>query len=131
MSLETILAQAKQIKAQLAEALKPELAEQARAVFADERIRAIRWTQYTPYFNDGDPCIFRVNQDSCLDIGTGEFQDSYSCALGEKESAPVRAFERFIAQDELSEVFKDAFGDHVEVTIKRDGTVETEEYEHD
>lgn len=25
-------------------------------------VRAIRWTQYTPYFNDGDECIFGVNQ---------------------------------------------------------------------
>src|ERR1700674_1049946 len=23
-------------------------------------IENISWTQYTPYFNDGDPCVFRV-----------------------------------------------------------------------
>ena len=26
----------------------------------NEEIRAIQWTQYTPYFNDGDPCVFSV-----------------------------------------------------------------------
>ena len=24
-------------------------------------IKAVVWTQYTPYFNDGDECVFRVN----------------------------------------------------------------------
>lgn len=24
-------------------------------------IKAVIWTQYAPYFNDGDPCTFRVN----------------------------------------------------------------------
>ena len=24
-------------------------------------ITAVRWTQYTPYFNDGDECVFSVN----------------------------------------------------------------------
>lgn len=24
-------------------------------------IKAITWTQYTPYFNDGDPCVFHPN----------------------------------------------------------------------
>jgi hypothetical protein len=24
-------------------------------------VKAIGWTQYTPYFNDGEPCIFRVS----------------------------------------------------------------------
>lgn len=31
-----------------------------RAILADELIVEFGWTQYTPYFNDGDPCIFRV-----------------------------------------------------------------------
>lgn len=26
------------------------------------KIEKIYWTQYTPYFNDGDPCIFGVNE---------------------------------------------------------------------
>jgi hypothetical protein len=25
-------------------------------------VTGIRWTQYTPYYNDGDPCIFGVNE---------------------------------------------------------------------
>lgn len=31
-----------------------------RALLDDELIVEFGWTQYTPYFNDGDPCVFRV-----------------------------------------------------------------------
>jgi hypothetical protein len=31
-----------------------------RAVLADDGIVEFGWTQYTPYFNDGDPCVFSV-----------------------------------------------------------------------
>ena len=24
-------------------------------------VKALRWTQYTPQFNDGEPCVFNVN----------------------------------------------------------------------
>lgn len=33
-------------------------------------VKAIRWTQYTPYFNDGDECVFGVNEPSFF---VGEF----------------------------------------------------------
>ena len=53
--------------------------------FFDENpgITAIHWTQYTPYFNDGDVCEFRVNEihftncpiDSLDDINSwGEYE---------------------------------------------------------
>jgi hypothetical protein len=38
------------------------LLELLDAVFADGAVEAVRWRQYTPYFNDGDACTF----------GTGE-----------------------------------------------------------
>jgi hypothetical protein len=31
-----------------------------RAILADEEILSFGWTQYTPYFNDGDRCVFGV-----------------------------------------------------------------------
>lgn len=33
-------------------------------LFFDEcpKIQAVIWTQYTPYFNDGDECVFSVNE---------------------------------------------------------------------
>lgn len=37
-----------------------ELEPLIRAVLADEYIHSFGWTQYTPYFNDGEPCVFSV-----------------------------------------------------------------------
>ncbi len=39
-----------------------ELEPLMRAVLADEYIHSFGWTQYTPYFNDGDPCVFSVGE---------------------------------------------------------------------
>lgn len=32
-----------------------------RDVLDDDEFYAFGWTQYTPYFNDGEPCVFRVH----------------------------------------------------------------------
>lgn len=39
-----------------------ELEPLMRAVLADEYIDSFGWTQYTPYFNDGEPCEFGVGE---------------------------------------------------------------------
>jgi hypothetical protein len=37
--------------------------EMANGIFnAFPCVRAVQWTQYTPYFNDGDLCYFSVNE---------------------------------------------------------------------
>lgn len=51
-------------------ALKAKFQAEAQAMFKETMkeffdknpgITALKWTQYTPYFNDGDACVFRVN----------------------------------------------------------------------
>lgn len=39
-----------------------ELTPLFEAVFAEGIIDGVRWTQYTPYFNDGDACEFGANE---------------------------------------------------------------------
>jgi hypothetical protein len=39
-----------------------ELEPLMRAVLADDYIDSFGWTQYTPYFNDGDACVFGVGE---------------------------------------------------------------------
>lgn len=108
------------------------------------------WRQYTPYFADGDECIFGAQTD-CIDLRIvdelgvlheeDEFSDTdlydYSGGyknkklkdpLGPRELAG-RDVLQFLATFEDKD-FKDMFGDHVRVTVTRDG-VETEDYEHD
>lgn len=128
--------------------------------------RKIQWTQYTPYFNDGDECIFRVNDPEVLlftpprdNTICGSCQSPFTsetikfcgnCGVkrvfhdpdedGEFESSwSLRESNPSLANDlkELDKAFSDIqdtmraiFGDHVKVTITREGT-EVEEYEHE
>jgi hypothetical protein len=39
-----------------------DLAPLLRAVLDADMIELFGWTQYTPYFNDGDTCVFRVHK---------------------------------------------------------------------
>lgn len=52
-----------------------ELEPLMRAVLDDPTIKAFGWTQYTPYFNDGDTCIFSVNNPWFLTIDDPEIDD--------------------------------------------------------
>ena len=47
----------KEMKEKVQKELKPVLQD---FMNSHSNIKAIGWTQYTPYFNDGDECIFRV-----------------------------------------------------------------------
>lgn len=57
------------IKAEIEKLAKEEggsiVRETMQPIF-DLGITFVRWTQYTPYFNDGDPCEFGVNADFTL-----------------------------------------------------------------
>ena len=68
MSFTEIVDQIKFMNEEL-ETLEREIQEKLQASFKklisvsfeDTGVQAIAWTQYTPYFNGGDPCEFCVN----------------------------------------------------------------------
>lgn len=132
---------------------KEELVEQVRSsislVFADllkesTLIESISWTQYTPYFNDGDSCEFSVNG-----VYTVNGDDMYSLSWYDwkvvnpkytgsdyKVGTDVDECKRLQEFTDVlflipSEIMKDIFGDHSEITVNKDGTFEVTEYEHD
>jgi len=118
-----------------------------------KRITSIGWTQYTPYFNDGDTCEFSINVDDLYVNGEYEDEiewldwrmkyilagdgdtDKYKEQLKDKEldyeEYKVLCEFKSVLQSIPEEFYKDLFGDHVQVTIKSDGTINKEEYEHD
>lgn len=149
------------IKSKIAEinAKKEELVSDLRKDFApmlkplfdksNGKIKSIGWTQYTPYFNDGDECTFSVNTDyslqingeDCDEIESLDWRIKYYLKNGEYSEDKtddwdielfniVEEFKKLI-QSIDDEFLKDLFGDHVLVTVHDDGRIETEEYEHD
>jgi hypothetical protein len=115
----------------------------------DPAIRGVTWAQYTPYFNDGDPCTFGIN-DPALILARSfadQYKDSMYCNSsneneGEYEfssqankvqglqpiTLALREFSRFL--NENSSVAQEVFGDGVKVTITRD-KVTIDEFDHD
>lgn len=124
--------------------------------FFDEtpEIKVIKWTQYTPYFNDGDPCYFSVHEptfSNCDDSNLVSTYGELDMSEDEAEQEGLFAFEgtwsrpdnlpkhvventdklcEFINASEMEDVLLAVFGDHVCVTVTRDG-IDVEEYSHD
>lgn len=124
-----------------------ELEPLIRAVLDDEKVAAFRWRQYTPYFNDGDPCEFGVGEvefkpsptvvnvkDECrfCSVGWGRHGTFGDGSPGEHQDTWARCRELYRAMNSnaFDEVLLDAFGDHATVTVTRNG-IEVEFYEHD
>lgn len=152
-SLETIKAKISEINAkkqELVADLRKDFAPILKPLFekSNGKIKSFGWTQYNPYFNDGDECEFGVNIDypyingeNVYDIESLDWRIEYYLKDGRysEEKTDEWDIELFKLIQELksalseidSEFLKALFGDHVLVTVHDDGTIETEEYEHD
>lgn len=124
-------------------------AEEAKKLFeANPKLASFSWTQYTPYFNDGETCEFGAHTDyiTVTDVDGNEEEEVSSWSVrhysekgtdwqgnpytpSELELAGVAACE-FLAEFE-DEDFLMMFGDHTRVTVFRDGRVESDDYDHD
>ena len=63
-------------RVQMKEAAKGMMKDGTAAIFAEygDLIHSFGWTQYTPYFNDGDPCEFSMGELSI--IGKQDLRDA-------------------------------------------------------
>lgn len=121
-------------------------------------VQAIMWTQYTPYFNDGDTCEFGVNDPHFTNANAeqreeftawgeyeGEDEEVWSNELWgfkyDMERNPhknfdginlddAKAFAEMICSGDMEEVMEAMFGDHVRVTATREG-FDVDEHDHD
>jgi hypothetical protein len=108
------------------------------------RIKSLTWTQYTPYFMDGDPCEFSLND---IEFSTDENPDaeyyreftdddgsfaemSYTLKtlVTPEEFALCQKMESIIHSN--ADLMEDLFDDHVMVVLTANGA-ETHEYDHD
>lgn len=118
---------------------KKALATAFKEVFDDyPQVESIRWSQYTPYFNDGDACYFGRNDFTIrlLDEkeGAGDYEDGYRDEFDQDLPKVLRELlrdlDKNLSGDAADELFLDLFGDHVQVTATRTGFT-TEAYEHE
>ena len=110
-------------------------------------IESLKWTQYTPYFNDGETCEFHVHDLYVKpvdgDEDDGDYEDGYVYVPSPEYYTDDQLAERGFTRESATalrdlgnalstneEACLAAFGDHVEVIVTRDG-IEVEEYSHD
>lgn len=143
MSIVAALSELSGKRKQIEEAAR----EQAKAILAPglkafmdahPDVKAIGWTQCTPYFNDGDPCEFSVHElhASATDERDEEIGgDGWAYLYGKREEpfseqswADLIELRKALSGSEPE--LKSAFGDHVRVIVTPTG-VDIEEYEHD
>ncbi len=116
---------------------------------ANPAVRAFTWTQYTPHFNDGDPCTFSVHDleiayplvleggednpeadgydGDCTANGV-DYGYEYIGSKVEKKYPGITALES--AFRKFEDVCEATFGDGVRVVVTREGFFE-DEYDHD
>jgi len=137
-------------------ALKKEMQEEGKVVLKESfkeffdkypAIHCVTWTQYTPYFNDGDECTFSVGDFWVMDKASfDEWQEEgggYAEEFDVLSSYSDRPFEGMTekeiesAREELKaisslpdDIFLDLFDNHVYITATRNG-FDVEEYNHD
>lgn len=125
----------------------------AKDVFAKAPvITKLKWSQYTPYFNDGDECVFSVHgvrfyvgdetaeaakklkyydAEYGMDIW-GKVEkviEDFGQVLTEDGARALFAFDQFCQQYDR-DILLPCFGDHVEVIVTREA-IEVEDYYHE
>lgn len=119
-------------KAELDKKIK-QFGEQALKAFfkdyfeAHPEIYGVKWEQYTPYFNDGEACIFGLG--SVYLYPTKESFDSGETYDGEGVIDSYNE-EPQTSLSEIEDILEVVFGDHTRVSVTRE-SIETEEYDHD
>jgi hypothetical protein len=118
-------------------------------------VTAIIWTQYTPYFNDGDTCEFGVNEPYFTNAKNLEDVTRWGEYEGEDETewsetswgfkyegdrknrtfegidkASIDKFSALIQSSDMESVMLAMFDNHVRVTATRNG-FDVDEYDHD
>lgn len=126
--------------------------ELVKALLDDENVVEFGWRQYTPYFNDGETCVFsacelwvRTTADTDVEDHDDLTMWSHPSLSGSRwegntkvtydvqmpqAAAAAMALEQAIERGSADNVLLDLFGDHARITVKRDG-ITVDYYEHD
>lgn len=156
--IESILKELQEIQTETQQRLQKSIKELFSEFWVNNPgIQTVSWTQYAPYFNDGDPCVFYVNDPAFTnfrledsDAGVREvvwadyenkeknqvsfskwnFKDIINIYKIDANSDEIESLATFLCSSLMSDVMEDTFGSDSLVIATRDG-FEVEEYEHD
>lgn len=147
--------QMKRAESMLTASCKRFFSEISKRLFEENNdLQSFSWTQYTPYFNDGDTCEFSAHTSSPYVNGLDEYIESdgsvddvereeyYSyknpansdytkvfTLKGKRHQELLDQVKEFLGVFD-EEVLHDMFGDHAKIFVTRKG-VDIVEYEHD
>jgi hypothetical protein len=103
-------------------------------------VTAIGWTQYTPHFNDGEPCEFSVHdfyattkEGVDFEAVSSLYDDEDEHGFADSYSIKDKGIKAAVARLERSkddDLFESAFGDHAMVIATPRG-FHVSEYSHD
>jgi hypothetical protein len=134
----------------LANDLQMQMREEIKKVFSSffeefPQVKTIHWTQYTPYFNDGEECTFgfgdiRYTTTEHTELGNrehvwGEGDDGLINDWGktiedQKLNSAIKTMCSLLNSEVMGNVLKTIYGDHVWVKVHKDGA-DVEDFEHD
>lgn len=112
--------------------------------FEETPVKAIVWNQYTPYWNDGEECTFRVDEVYFVTSDLTEEQIDDICSAYDVEDDEQYTTVNSYDKSELADVcikfsrlieynshlMKEVFGDHALVILTKDAST-VKEYEHE
>lgn len=138
-NLESLVEMKKEYDEKIKQDGKSAIRKELDGFFEDfPEIESIKWTQYTPHFNDGSECTFSVNEPSVKLKGDKEYKQEYEFSstyqrTPSKDDLRIsKGLSKLHKQfEKVEDVFESVFGDHSEITVQSNGKVEIEEYEHD
>lgn len=123
---ENFKKQVEELRLQLQDTGEQFLVEHFKETFTKHpNLKQVRWTQYTPYFNDGEECTFSSNH-QWADIEGVDGELDYNSTEYKEIKENIR---EFLSQFD-EELLRNLFGDHVEIIVTKEG-ISVEEYDHE
>lgn len=94
--------------------------EKLDTLFAFPEVEAVRWEQYTPYFNDGDVCVFNIHDAYIKFVGVDEggecedgfgdgkaYPDGYWATHYNKHSHGIGSYQKPVPAGKIPHDYKD------------------------
>lgn len=131
MSLKELRDRVEQLREQIKEQGSKLLADEAKQIFDKyPLLNSFGWVEYTDYYCDGDPCEFAVHADPDYGLELNGFNPN----VDEDEDESDVWWDDNCAKEvskliySVDDILESLYGDHVKVTINRDGSSTTEDF---